>query len=150
MSETIRTIEIAAAIGTAISGVVGTLSPAPLVRWEPDRNRTNPADDAVTRPNVCIRVHEIYNNGFAQHARLRDCDVTIQAATDYADDPGQVSLAAIGQAVGEWILTPPTLTLSSCQFRRLSLPAAPTRDETVDRVQIMTWQCVVGVMYPAS
>ncbi len=151
MSETIRTIEIAAAIGTAISGVVGTLSPVPFVRWSPNRNRTNSADDAVTRPNVCIQVHEIYNNGFAQNTRLRDCGVTIWAETDYTDDPGEISLAAIGQAVGEWILTPPTLTLSSCQFRRLSLATEPKRQpDTTDRVQSKVWECVVGVMYPAS
>jgi hypothetical protein len=150
LSETIRTIEIAAAIGTAIGSVVGTLSPAPVVRWEPNRSRTSLTDDSLTRPNVNIRVHEIFNNEFAQNTRLRECNVTIQAQTDYADDPGQVSLAEIGQAVGQWILTPPTLSLSLSNFRRLSLPAAPTRDETIDRVQIVTWECVVGVMYPTT
>lgn len=150
MSETIRTIEIASAIGTALTTAVGTLSPVPLVRWEPNRDRTSLTDDSVTRPLVAIRVHEIFNNDFAQNTRLRECNVTIQAQTDYADDPGQVSLSEIGQAVGEWILSPPTLTLSSCYYRRLSLPAAPTRDETIDRVQVVTWECIVGVMYPTT
>ncbi len=150
MSETIRTIEIAAAIGTAITAQVGTLSVVPRVRWEPDRGRTTETDDDLQRPVVGIRVHEVYNNQGAQNTRLRDVNVTIEAQTDYPDDPGQVVLSEISQAVGEWILSPPTLTLSSCDFRRLSLEGAPQRDETLDRVQVVQWNVVVGIMYPTA
>ncbi len=150
MSETIRTVDIAAAIGTAITAQVGTLSTVPRVRWEPDRNRTPTTDDDLQRPVVGIRVHEVCNNQGAQNTRLRDVNVTIQAQTDYPEDPGQLVLSEIAQAVGEWILSPPTLTLTSCDFRRLSLNGQPQRDETIDRVQVVTWECIVGIMYPTA
>ena len=147
MSEKIKTVEIAGAIGTALNTLVGTLSPAPTVRWEPNRARTGLTDDSVTRPNVLIRVHPVYNAGFAQSTKLREYDVTIEVQTDYADDPGQLNLAEIEQAVGEWVVSSPQLSLTSGTFRHLTLPAAPRRDETLDRVQVVTWECQVGLMF---
>ena len=115
------------------------------VRVEPDRARTAADADEVARPCVNARVHELFNHDFAQDSRLRECAVEIQAQTDYADDKGQVVLSTLAHYVSAWILSPPTLSLASCTFRRLSLPEQPRRDETIDRVQLVTWNVVVGV-----
>ncbi len=145
MSESVITIDIAAAIKSGLASAVTSSGIAAAVRVEPDRARTAADADEVARPCVNARVHELFNHDFAQDSRLRECAVEIQAQTDYADDKGQVVLSTLAHYVGAWILSPPTLSLTSCTFRRLSLPEQPRRDETIDRVQLVTWNVVVGV-----
>ena len=146
MPEAVITIDIAAAVKAGIeSAVTSSGVKGVTVRVEPDRARTNYAEDGPTRPLVAARVHDLFNHDFAQDSKLRECNVTIQVQTDYADDPGQVTLSTLAHYVAAWILSPPTLSLTSCTFRRMSLPEPPRRDETDGRVQFVEWNAVVGV-----
>ena len=154
-SETIVTIDIAAqlktAFATALSGVKQT-TPAGVessvtLRVDPDRTRT--ALDTDTWPCVGVRVHEAIAHEMVQASRLRDYPVTIVAITDAADDPGQVCLSGMAQAVGNYLLAPSTLTLTAATFRYMALRAEPRRLDAEDgdgsRKQWITWDVLVGV-----
>jgi len=153
-SETIVPIDIAkqlrSGLSTAVSGVSqtdpdGTVSTVTL-QVDGYRDDATKRGDEYTLPGVAVRVHEGYAHGFAQGSKLREYPVTIVAATHYTSDPWQTALYTIGQAVGDYLLGPPTLTLTSCTFRALHVPAQPERGETENRVQLITWNVVVHVL----
>lgn len=153
-TETIVPIDIAkqlrSGLATALSGVTQTDpdGDASSVTLQVDgyQDTTGARVDSLTLPCVAVRVHEGYGHDFAQGTKLREYPVTIVAATHYSADPWQTALYTIGQKVGDYLLSPPTLTLSSATFRALHVPTPPERGETEGRVQLMTWNVIVHVI----
>lgn len=145
MAETIITIDIATQLK---AGIVAALASASVtgvtVKADGVRDATN-EKDVIVLPAVGIRVAEGMNHdGGAQASKLRDYQVIIQVQTHYQDDPWQINLLTISQAVGKYLLTPATFSLSSATFLALNLPNAPERADE-DRVQSMTFAPVVKV-----
>lgn len=156
MAETIITIDIAtlikAGLATALSSVTQTAPNGDVssvtIRAEGVRDDTASWNEPVKLPCVAIRVSESYAQNFGQNnVKLREYPVAIQVATYFPDDPWQTALYTIGQAVGNWILTPATLslTVTGATFRKFHLGEPPVRDETEDRVQRITWNVTVGI-----
>jgi hypothetical protein len=146
MAETIITIDIATQIK---SGIQTALTNASLtgvtVRADGVRDATAEKDAAIL-PCVAIRVSEgMCHSGGAQASKLRDYQVSIQVLTHYSDDPWQINLLTISQAVGAYILGPPTVTLSAATFLAINLPTQPTRLDDQERIQSMQFDPVVKV-----
>jgi hypothetical protein len=146
MSETIVTIDIAAQIKSGIESALTSASLSGItVRADGVRDATTEKDSAVL-PCVAIRVSEgMCHSGGAQASKLRDYQVTIQVQTHYSDDPWQINLLTISQAIGAYILGPPTVTLSAATFLAINLPTQPTRLDDQERIQAMQFDPVVKV-----
>jgi hypothetical protein len=146
MAETIITIDIAAQIKSGIESALTSASITDVaVRADGVRDVTT-EKDSVILPCVAIRVSEgMCHSGGAQASRLRDYQVSIQVLTHYSDDPWQINLLTISQAVGAYILGPPTVTLSAATFLAINLPTQPTRTDDQERIQAMQFDPVVKV-----
>ncbi len=146
MAETITTIDIATQLKAGIVSALSTAGVAGVtIRADGVRDDTAADDDVLILPAVGIRVAEGMNHsGGAQASKLRDYQVTIQVQTHYRDDPWQINLLTISQAVGKYLLGPATLTLSAGTFLALNLPNAPERADE-ERTQTMTFAPVVKV-----
>jgi hypothetical protein len=146
MSETIVTIDIAAQIKSGIESALTSASITSVaVRADGVRDATT-EKDSVILPCVAIRVSEgMCHSGGAQASKLRDYQVTIQVLTHNSDDPWQINLLTISQAVGAYILGPPTVTLSAATFLAINLPTQPTRLDDDARIQSMQFDPVVKV-----
>ena len=107
---------------------------------------TTKRGDETVFPAVAIMVAEATNHDLAQSSRLRDYPVTIKAATQYEHDPWQIVFYTLAQAVGNYLLTPPTLTLNltTCRFAALSVMSV-TVTENDAREQTMQWNVIVRV-----
>lgn len=152
MAETIIPIDIAtllkSGIVSAMSGVTVT-NPAGATqtvtyRFDGVQDDALSWSENIALPCIGCRVHEGQNHEGAQASKLRDYPVTVVVATHYPDDPWQIGLYTIGQKVGQYLLGPATLSMAAATFRRLSLPNPPQRMDE-GRVQMMVWECVVGV-----
>jgi hypothetical protein len=146
MSETIITIDIATQLKSGIESALTSASLSGVtVRADGVRDATTEKDSAVL-PCVAIRVSEgMCHSGGAQASKLRDYQVSIQVATHYSDDPWQINLLTIAQAVDAYILGPPTVTLSAATFLAINLPTQPTRLDDQERIQAMQFDPVVKV-----
>ena len=160
MAETIITIDIAAqlkaGLATALTSVTQTspsnVTSAVTIRADGVRDESTTWQDKMVMPCVAIRVSESYAYEFGQkNINLREYPVSIVAATYFPDDPWQIALHTIAQAVGDYLLTPPTLTMTVAKtaFRKLHLGEPPVRDETEDRVQRIMWTVTVGIQKTA-
>jgi hypothetical protein len=157
MSATIITIDIATQLQAGIASAVSTVSQTSAADPGDVRSVTVLAKgvksdatkrgDETTFPAVAIMVAEAMNHEGAQASKLRNYPVTIRAATQYQDDPWQITFYTLAQAVGQYLLAPPTLTLNltSCKFNALSVMEQPTVTETEGRAQVMQWNVIVRV-----
>ena len=68
----------------------------------------------------------------------------VRAVTHAADDPFQVSLYTVADVVGDFLLTPPALTLSLCHFDALVVDAPPDVG-TQDDLQFVEWTLTINV-----
>ena len=154
MAETIITIDIAtllkSGIQTAMSGVALPVSQATgeaqtvTYRFDGVRDDSDTVRESLLLPVIACRVHEGINHEQAQASRLRDYPVSLVVATHYDDDPFQIALYTLAQNVGQYVLGPPTLVMAAATFRRMSLPQPPQRADD-GRVQMIAWECMVGV-----
>ena len=159
MSETIITIDIAtqlkAGIETAVKDIKQTsaadqVESAVTVHAKGVKSNALTRGDATVFPAVGIMVSEAMNHDGAQASKLRDYPVMIWCGTQFQDDPWQLTFYAIAQAVGKYLLAPPTLslTLTSCKFNALSVPNQPEgmeADGQAGRLQLMKWNVIVRV-----
>lgn len=157
MSATVITIDIAtqlqAGIVSAVSSISQTSAADPTdvrgvtVFAKGVKGDTTKRGDETTFPAVAIVVSEAMNHDQAQNSKLRDYPVSIQVQTKFQDDPWQITFYTLAQAVGQYLLSPPTLslTLTSCRFCALSMPTQPMAGEAADRTQVMQWNVVVRV-----
>lgn len=151
------TIDIASQLKTGLATAVSSITQTSAADPEDTRGvtifakgvqgDTTKRGDETTFPAVAILVAEAMNHDGAQASKLRDYPVTIRAATQYQDDPWQITFYTLSQAVGQYLLAPPTLTLNltSCQFNALTVPQSPTVTESADRSQTMEWRVIVRV-----
>ena len=144
MPNSIITIEIAGAIRTALAAVVpsGTAVYARGIRTDSDGTVDDNATEFQRRcPFVEIIVTERAPQGHA--SVLTTYPVTIRAVTSSrsSDDPFAVDLYTIGHAVGEWLCTPPTLSLTLAHFDALYTSQPPVVENTGQdsALQYMEW-----------
>jgi hypothetical protein len=102
--------------------------------------------DPVAYPSVAVRPIEAALHDGAQTSKLRDYPVNILVGTHYADDPWGITFLTIADAVGRYLLAPPTLSLNltSCKFNALTV-SAPARRADDGMVRQMVWSCTVRV-----
>lgn len=159
MAESIVTIDIATQLKSGLATALGSVRQTDpqgnvsivTLRVDGVRDDTTKWNDPLVLPAVAARVREAYNHDFAQSSKLRHYLVDLVAVTWLPDDPWQIALYTISQAVGDYLLGPPTLTLSSGTFRMLHVGEPPVfigADEE-DRRQTMSWTVEVGVMRSA-
>ena len=160
MSKTIITIDIATQLQSGIVTAVSSITQTSAADPEDTRSVTVSAKgvkgdstkrgDETVFPAVAILVAECANHDQAQASKLRDYPVKIKAATQYQDDPWQITFYTLAQAVGNYLLSPPTLTLNltTGKFKALSVPQPPIASETETdggRLQSMEWNVIVRV-----
>jgi hypothetical protein len=147
--------QLAAGLATAVTSIVQTApngeTASVTIRAKGVKNDALKWGDPIQFPEVALQVSEAMNHDQAQSSKLRDYEVQIQAGTHYTNDPWQLTFYAICQAVGQYLLAPPVLTLNltTCTFMALSLPVAPVASEVQDQngglIQTMLWRPVVRV-----
>jgi len=83
-----------------------------------------------------------------QHnSALQAYPVRVRVITYGPDDPWQVTLYTIADVVGEYLVTPPALVLTSCEFDALVVDEAPDVGELGQNgtLQYMEWTTTVRV-----
>jgi len=125
MSETVETIEIAKALKTGIETALADV-PVYAAGVPTDEDGTideNATENARKTPHIVIVMREHAPLGY--RSVLRQYPGRIAVVTHFADDPFQVNLATYARAVGVYLTTPPTLTLTLRKFDSLVMDAAP-------------------------
>lgn len=146
MSNTIITIDIAttlkAALSTAIASPVEAYDKSHDVTLYVDGalDTVGAAEDEIKLPMVSAVVNECLPNQY--RSVLRTYPVVIEAATWYPDDPAQIVLYTIAQAVSLWLALP-SLSLTLAHFDALTINGDPERGVDVPRIQYFRWNCSV-------
>jgi hypothetical protein len=125
MAGAIITVEISTAIRSALSVVVpaGTVVYAHGVMTDVEGYAQEV--DRMERKMPCVDIipGERVPNGYASVLRQFPCRIRVM--TWYPDDPFQIGLYTLANAVSEWICGPPSLTLASTHFDALVCESAP-------------------------
>ena len=133
MASTIITIEIAAAIRTALLAVVpsGTAVYARGVKTDIEGTADeNAVSFQRQMPCVEITVAERAPQGHASALWRYPVRIRVTTSARQTDDPFGVDLMTIGHAIGEWLCGPPSLSLTLAHFDALYTSEPPDVDST--------------------
>lgn len=152
MAETIDTIEISKVIRAALVAVVpatdqkGTSTPTPVyargVKTDIDGNLDAQAVVAKRR-TPCVDVLPSERIPHFYESSIRAYPVRLRVVTYFNDDPFQVDLYTIANAVAAYLASAPTLALTLRKFDALVMDNAPETNYE-ESLQVMEWQITVN------
>lgn len=142
MAQTIQTIEIATVMRAALADVVpnGTAVYARGVPTDEDGTPNNNVTKNERR-TPCVDIIPRERLPHFHASSLQEFAVIVRAFTNYDDDPFQVDLYTLCDAVGNYLADAPSLTLTLSEFDALVLQDAPEIDLEMEQMQ--EWQVTV-------
>jgi len=144
MANTVKTIEMATLLRTALAAVVpaGTNVYARGVPCGPDGTPDENANESI-RTSPMVDIIMIGRKPQQYHSKLHAFVGTIRVVTQYDDDKFQAVLYAIADKVETYLLTPPSLSLTLCNFDALVIDNQPDID-TDDSKQYLEWSVTIN------
>ena len=146
MATTIKTIEIATLMHTALRAVVSDDVYVYAFGVKTD-NEGNPDAQAIKISRKCPMVEIRPSERVPQRhdSVLRSYPIRLRVITNGPDDQFQVDLCTISQAVSEWLCSSPALAMTLSEFDALVIEGAPEMGTggNSDTLQYQEWQLTI-------